>query len=265
MYKRFNKMSRKFFIYPVMGLCFFSPFSEASSELAEKSLLRKMENDQYLSSIQRASELRAKMLALKGHMERLAGVSDSEFIKYAIINMWGEAYVEPVKKLHNEYSAKLREKELLEVQGVGPKHPRMLVVDETIKKLEADLSDEVKAARGKLNDKLKALTVELEMAEEAVEKMKTANMDREMSRQEYKAALNSYNEELEVLKRIGIEWDTEKLRLKVLRESSPHDGKALSEIEGKIRVLKKMYSEQKKEVDEAQKVLQRHIIKGNYH
>ncbi len=178
-----------------------------------------MEDEEFRRASDRAMKLRADEVALKNHVDQMQSLPDNKLRNYVIMNMQGQSGAEPLRRTYTEFSDKQKEKELLIADGLGPKHPRMVALAETIKILQERMDDELIGLRDTLKTELVKLAADRQEAEKTVEEKREEYEKRVLMMPEYEDARHAYNAARDQLNKFETDLNVEKARLTVPRET----------------------------------------------
>lgn len=124
-----------------------------------------------------------------------------------------------LRKTYQEYMEKDKERETLKSQNLGPKHPKMVALQETANILKEKLSKELVGLRSSLKSKLEMVAASRMKWEKIVAQKEEDLRHHVMKMPVYEQTSREYDTALDQLKTLDARYKDEIARLRVPRES----------------------------------------------
>lgn len=124
-----------------------------------------------------------------------------------------------LRKTYQEYMEKDKERETLKSQNLGPKHPKMVALQETANILKEKLSKELVGLRSSLKSKLEMVAASRMKWEKIVAQKEEVLRHHVMKMPVYEQTSREYDTALDQLKTLDARYKDEIARLRIPRES----------------------------------------------
>lgn len=159
---------------------------------------------------------------LASYVQELQRLPDDKLLDYVISSDLLNAEsvgAKALRETYAEFSEKLKEKENLKAQNIGPKHPKMLALVETERILSDKLNKELIGLRSSLKSKLEMVSASRKHWEETVALKEKALQDHVLKVPMYEQASRDYDAALDQLKDLSSRYTDEIARLRVPRDA----------------------------------------------
>lgn len=181
-----------------------------------------MEDEDFRNSKAQLMKFEKDEQELAAYVAEIQRLPDDKLMDYVtnsdLLNA-GILAADSLRKTYQEYMEKDKERETLKSQNLGPKHPKMVALQETANILKEKLSKELVGLRSSLKSKLEMVAASRMKWEKIVAQKEEDLRHHVMKMPVYEQTSREYDTALDQLKTLDARYKDEIARLRVPRES----------------------------------------------
>lgn len=181
-----------------------------------------MEDEDFRNSKAQLMKFEKDEQELAAYVAEIQRLPDDKLMDYVINSDLLNAEIlaaDSLRKTYQEYMEKDKERETLKSQNLGPKHPKMVALQETANILKEKLNKELVGLRSSLKSKLEMVAASRMKWEKIVAQKEEDLRHHVMKMPVYEQTSREYDTALDQLKTLDARYKDEIARLRVPRES----------------------------------------------